>query len=644
MNTMKKSISIILSLLMVMSCFTGLTFTAGAETILYSGDCGTDAHWKITDDGVLTIYGTGAMNDYTAAGLRAAPYGSYASSITGLVIEEGITHIGNNAFYTDQSGNNKFQAIAGSLVIPDSVESIGNYAFYRCKGFSGTLTLGNGLKTIGDYAFQQSTFTGALTIPDSVVTIGKYAFGYCSTFDGVLSLGSSVETIDNGAFMQTKFSGDLIIPDSVKTIGMNAFANNTGLTGTLILGSSLETIGVQAFYYDKFTGSLIIPDSVKTIGSSAFSYNQGLTGTLTLGSSVETIEDQAFMRNSFTGSLVIPDSVVTIGRRAFDYSQSFKGSLTLGNGLQTIGEEAFDYSSFTGDLIIPDSVVTIGTKAFTQCQGFDGDLIIGESVETIGNSAFYFCNHLTGKLFINASNATIGSCAFHGCASLSYGQEYAKYLLPFFEDYPDYITKTEFNRTDPTPTSDGFVTYQVKCADCNSGGWYAKEPLYYIPVVSVDTNDEANEYDRIDLDLTDSSQILVVDVKPDNATDDSIAFESSDTNVVDVDQTGLLTPVSDGNATITLTADQGLTRLRSFNVRVGNAPILVSSITATPNPVEVGTGATQQLTVTVEPSDAANQSVTYSSDDTSVATVSETGLVTGITNGTANITITAAEG
>ena len=649
MNTMKKSISIILSLLMVMSCFTGLTFTAGAAEILYSGDCGTDAHWKITDDGVLTIYGTGAMNDYTAAGLRAAPYGSYASSITGLVIEEGITHIGNNAFYTDQSGNNIFQTITGSLVIPNSVESIGTKAFYRCKGFTGTLTLGNSLKTIGDYAFQQCTFTGSLSIPDSVETIGMSAFNYCQNFNGTLTLGNSVQNIGASAFYyDSGFVGNLTIPDSVITIGDSAFYKCTGFTGSLTLGNSLETIGGSAFAGDNtnnmnFTGDLVISDSVVSIGGSAFYCNTKLD-SLTLNNSLTEIAAQTFYKCGFKGSLVIPDSVVNIGNDAFAYCENFTGTLTLSNSLQTIGKEAFYYSSFVGDITIPNSVTSIGEKAFAQCKGFDGNIIIGESVETIGNSAFNFCNHLTGKLIINSLNTTVGTCAFHGCASLSYGQEYAKYLLPFFEDYPDYITKTEFNRTNPTPTSDGFVTYQVKCADCNSGGWYAKETLYYIPVVSVDTNDEANEYDRIDLDLGDSSQILIVDVKPDNATDDSIAFESSDTNVVDVDQTGLLTPVSDGNATITLTADQGLTRLRSFNVRVGNAPILVSSITATPNPVEVGTGATQQLTVTVEPSDAANQSVTYSSDDTSVATVSETGLVTGITNGTANITITAADG
>ncbi|MBQ4630196.1 MAG: leucine-rich repeat protein, partial [Clostridia bacterium] len=95
-----------------------------SEDAIDSGNCGEALLWSLDSDGTLVIEGKGPMADYRSGN---QPWSANMNSIKTLVIEEGVTSIGNYAFYNCSS-------ISGDLVIPDSVTSIGNYAFYRCTG------------------------------------------------------------------------------------------------------------------------------------------------------------------------------------------------------------------------------------------------------------------------------------------------------------------------------------------------------------------------------------------------------------------------------------------------------------------------------------------------------------------------------
>ena len=86
-----------------------------------SGTCGENLTWTLSDDGVLTISGTGAMTNYYGYGDFALWYYT-SSSIKSVVIEDGITRIGDFAFYECSS--------LTSVTIPNSVTSIGDYAFW----------------------------------------------------------------------------------------------------------------------------------------------------------------------------------------------------------------------------------------------------------------------------------------------------------------------------------------------------------------------------------------------------------------------------------------------------------------------------------------------------------------------------------
>ena len=173
----------------------------GVDYIVFtvSSDCGTGVSWSLTSDGgVMTISGTGPMADYTDANYQ--PWASIRSDIETIVINEGVTSIGDHAFDNCES--------ATSVSIPASVTSIGNSGFYYCTGISSlTIAANSSLETIDSYAFYCAGFA-SINIPASVTSIGDYAFD-CSHLTSI--------TLNGGA-----------------TIGTDAFPSNTNPTNTTV--------------------------------------------------------------------------------------------------------------------------------------------------------------------------------------------------------------------------------------------------------------------------------------------------------------------------------------------------------------------------------------------------------------------------
>ncbi|MCD8357797.1 MAG: leucine-rich repeat domain-containing protein [Oscillospiraceae bacterium] len=226
-----------------------------------SGTCGTNLTWTLdTDTGVLTISGTGAMENY----LRTdAPWYRRRESVTTVVIGNGVTSIGNYAFYdcynlTRVSIPDSVTGIAvsafyhciglTSITIPDSVTSIGWSAFSGCSGLT-SVTIGNSVTGIGDRAFSGCSSLTSVTIGNSVTTIGVSAFCECSRLTSV-TIGNSVTTICSYAFSGCTGLTSVSIPDSVTSIGDYAFYHCTGLTDVYYGGSEDEWNAIKISYYN----------------------------------------------------------------------------------------------------------------------------------------------------------------------------------------------------------------------------------------------------------------------------------------------------------------------------------------------------------------------------------------------------------
>ncbi len=134
---------------------------------------------------------------------------------------------------------------------------------------------------------------------------------------------------------------------------------------------------------------------------------------------------------------------------------------------------------------------------------------------------------------------------------------------------------------------------------------------------------------------------LTATVAPDNATDKSVVWESLHPAIATVDQTGLVTAVAEGEATIRATAGEAMA---TIEVTIAAATIAVESVTISPATVEALLPEEQvQLTATVAPDNATDKSVVWESLHPAIATVDQTGLVTAIAEGEATIRAAAGE-
>ncbi|MBN1648967.1 MAG: Ig-like domain-containing protein [Spirochaetales bacterium] len=137
------------------------------------------------------------------------------------------------------------------------------------------------------------------------------------------------------------------------------------------------------------------------------------------------------------------------------------------------------------------------------------------------------------------------------------------------------------------------------------------------------------------------SELLVVTISPANATNQSLGWSSTDDSIASVSTAGLVTAGNTGTATITVTSDDGgFTDTCTVTV----VPVAVTGVELNKESTSIFIGSTEQLTAEISPTDAANQTVYWSTDDSDIATVSSTGFVTAEGAGTATITVTTDDG
>ena len=227
----------------VASSTTASSLSQNAADLIDSGSCGKNATWELYKDGTLYIKGTGAMQDYnwnynetTKIVTTGAPWhDSHSASVKKLVVEDGITSIGNDAFSDCES-----------LVSAELAE---------------------GITSIGDGAFTGCYDLEKINIPNSVTSIGYDAFDSCWTLPS-LELPSGLSKLESSAvsFMAIK---ELTVPHGVKVVDSYLAAYNDNLT-TVTLEEGVEEIWHRAFWGCEKLNNITIPRSVKKIEEEAF--------------------------------------------------------------------------------------------------------------------------------------------------------------------------------------------------------------------------------------------------------------------------------------------------------------------------------------------------------------------------------------
>lgn len=179
--------------------------------------------WTLSDDGTLTISGTGGIPDYysSAPFYYTSHWYSQRSKIKKVVIEDGVTRIGNEAFYGCSD--------LTSITIPNSVTKIGKYAFSGCSGLTSVI-IPNSVTSIGSTAFYQCSGLTSITIPNSVTSIGDGAFGNCSGLTYVICGATSPPSCGYFSFSRVDKSIPVYVPTNSVALykdanGWNEFTN-----------------------------------------------------------------------------------------------------------------------------------------------------------------------------------------------------------------------------------------------------------------------------------------------------------------------------------------------------------------------------------------------------------------------------------
>mgnify|MGYP000984987686 CR=1 FL=1 len=234
-----------------------------------AGKCGDNLTWSLSDDGTLTISGTGDMYNYNdVAPYNISPWyhdltssnsGGYSGvSIKNVTIREGVTSIGNNAFV----GCGKIS----NIEFPDSLTSIGKSAFSPSPALN-EVTLPKNLVNLGAYAFSSGNFS-SIEIPEGVTSIQQYTFSGCKKLASI-QLPKSLISIEDGAFNHCESLTSVYIPQKVIDIKKYAFCYCSSLTN-LELPSGISKINEGTFDSCAALSSISIPKSVTSIEDSAF--------------------------------------------------------------------------------------------------------------------------------------------------------------------------------------------------------------------------------------------------------------------------------------------------------------------------------------------------------------------------------------
>lgn len=328
--------------------------------------------WSVSNN-TLIIRGTGAMPDY---GSVTFPWINYASQIEIIIIENGVTRIGDYAFY----GCSRVTSVS----IPNSVITIGNSSFRDCSGLTSVI-IPNSIVSIEDFAFSGCTGLISMTVPDSVLNIGGFVFTNCSRMTSI-TLPNSITSIPDCVFQNCIGLTSINIPNSVSSIGNWAFSGCSGLT-SINIPNSVESIGFAAFLDCIELASVVIPNSVTYIQTYAFGGCVGLEHIYVESIKPATCTDITFDgANKTTCTLHVPNNTkpdysTAIGWKDFFIIQENTLGLMDFKNNKVLVMKAYPNPT-TGTVYIetlnnsiPDiKVYDLGGKQLIQNQGNDVDL------------------------------------------------------------------------------------------------------------------------------------------------------------------------------------------------------------------------------------------------------------------------------
>ncbi len=391
-----------------------------------SGSCGENVTWEFAD-GVLTISGSGEMEDYQSPhdveGKSAPWYKYHRNNIKRVVVEEGVTTIGGYAFYVCHN--------LASIELASSVTTIGESAFNECGGLT-SIELPSGVTTIGESAFNNCYSLISINLPSGVTIIEAGTFEWCQSLTGI-ELSSGVTSIGKDAFRHCESLTGIELPSGVTSIGEYAFGSCSKLT-SIKLPSGVTIIEKGTFAVCHSLSSIKLPSGITAIGENAFFSCDSLTG-IELPSGVTSIGKDAFWSCDRLKSIELPLGVTVIGESAFSGCRSlidvyYSGSesdwrdITIMSDNEPLTSATIHYNSELKGFNDPTLIVTSRSFKFTDPQ--EVQLVWGWNYILDRSSTEYIHDVSTAALALSAAAERSKSDIESMLAGENFGVDYIK--------------------------------------------------------------------------------------------------------------------------------------------------------------------------------------------------------------------------
>ncbi len=374
MKMMKKHTGIIYGLLLIAVCLAGSM--AHTARVMAEETAVTYTY----ENGTLTFRGTGAIEKQTDG--EENPWRSYKDTATNLVVEVGITEIGDSAF----SGFTKLQAIS----------------------------LPKGLKLLGDNCFEKCSSLTSVDIPRRVTTWRDYCFKDCTSLTNV-SIGRALQD-DTVAVGENPFLGD----KALESITVEAGHPYLYVQDHALVCRSKYGWNTLVTYPEGLTDlSYCIPEGVDTVGDMAFAGNQSLQ-SLSMKSSVTRIEGRAFWNMTSLKEIRFSDNITSIDWNEYT-SDGFVGALY---GCENVEQ-----------IILPRHLRSLGGVAFGTC-GKLKELVLPANLKEFNTGAVYGCSNLEKITALNKDMKITGENSDISIRTKLCG--YAGSTLAQFADQYDY--------------------------------------------------------------------------------------------------------------------------------------------------------------------------------------------------------------
>ena len=652
------------------------------------GTCGDDAKWFL-DGTTLKIDGSGDIEDFKIAAKVPWGTGVRRNKATTVEIGKDITRIGNNSFlalttlteirFADGSelksiGKDAFKTTTklNELTIPGTVEEIqdsniaskdiyfqgpedawerlnyaaenvyvldedGTYKKYETDPYSGkcgndatwhydndtgaltisgtgsisdfsgtdfpwkafkdsirTVVIADGITAIGSSAFRQCGNLTKVELPSSVTKIGTYAF-YGDSELAEAALGNVTQIGDYAFCGDAKLAEAAL--ENVSKIGSYAFQNCSGIASAAL--TSVTEIGQNAFDGCSGLTSLSLGSestAVASMGTKAFQGCSSLTNVQFIN--VEIISYHAFQGASSLQSVDLT-GVKKIGDGAFGGMKQLK-TVLFGEKTEAVGGAAFEGTGVE-EITIPSSVTSIGNGSFKNCTSLK-KVTVQDGVTSIPTIAFN-ADAALKEITLPASLTEVKDNAFQGCTALA---------------------KVNYSGTGKQWSQIDFTT--------------GNELLLAARGVE-DVTGITLTPTELKLTVKGANGELLATVLPENATDQTVLWSSSDEKIATV-KDGIVTPVAEGKAIITATAG-GFSA--TCSVTVTGEVVGVTGIALTQTEVTLEVGESTTLEERILPENATEKGVTWASADSKIASV-ENGKVTALCEGETIITVKSVDG